>query len=292
MTRAAVAAAPLVDTQPTAVTSQEQQRQALQAICEEQEMGSGAAEPEAVQPVKLRGGRHRTQAVIASAVQADASSPALAPAVEPVQQVQHVQKSDQEQDEPAGGCGEPALPTACTEQPAAAPEDKPRRRGRCVRDYGVAVGGVPASSRTSPITLAHMPRLHAPPPYQSVAVRGSQCPCMCCVCRPSRNKENAEEGPAPASKLGAISEGGAASQCSACPQQLEQQPAGGDGGGKRRKRLLPSAPLSSEMRLALGELEDVSLRQQMAQKQLAAAAASNPEAAGKRSRRQTKFFRL
>jgi hypothetical protein len=75
---------------------------------------------------------------------------------------------------------------------------------------------------------------------------------------------------------------------------LSLPPAAGaaGGGGKRRKRLLPSAPLSSEMRLALGELEDVSLRQQMAQKQLAAAAASNPEAAGKRSRRQTKFFRL
>ena len=154
MTRAMAAAAPLADTQPAAVASQEQQRQALQAISEEQEVGSAAAELEAVQPVKPTGGRRRTQAVIGSAAQVHASSPVLAPL-----QTLHVQQSDPEQAEPAGGCREPALPTACTEQPGAAPDDKPRRRGRCAPDYGTAVGRVLAPSRSSPITLAHMPRL-------------------------------------------------------------------------------------------------------------------------------------
>lgn len=62
-------------------------------------------------------------------------------------------------------------------------------------------------------------------------------------------------------------------------------------GGRRRKRLLPGAPMSTEMRAALGETEDsLSLRQHVAKKQ--AAGGTAPEAGGKRSRRQTQFFRL
>lgn len=122
-----------------------------------------------------------------------------------------------------------------------------------------------------------------------------------CACRASSNKENSTVRAIVVGKLDAIAEGEAASTSAACPLQLEQpqeqqpqqqQQAGS--GSRRRKRLLPSVPLSSEMRSALGELEDVALRHQhMAQKQLAAvAAASAAEAPGKRSRRQTKFFRL
>ncbi|KAI3438404.1 hypothetical protein D9Q98_000836 [Chlorella vulgaris] len=68
------------------------------------------------------------------------------------------------------------------------------------------------------------------------------------------------------------------------------------GAGKQRRKLLPGAPTSVEMRVALGELEEsMSLRQHVANKQkqaAAAAAAGGPEAGGKRSRRQTQFFRL
>jgi hypothetical protein len=74
--------------------------------------------------------------------------------------------------------------------------------------------------------------------------------------------------------------------------------AGGGGGGRRRKRLLPSAPLSLEMQAALGEVGDdpLALRPHMARKKQAATAegggVEGSEAGGKRSRRQTKFYRL
>ncbi|PRW57364.1 Kinesin KIF19 [Chlorella sorokiniana] len=78
-------------------------------------------------------------------------------------------------------------------------------------------------------------------------------------------------------------------------QQAEQQEAAASDagrGGKRKRRLLPSAPISLEMRAALGEVdgESVPLRQQIAARQ--AAAAVPADGGGKRSRRQTKFFRL
>jgi len=77
-------------------------------------------------------------------------------------------------------------------------------------------------------------------------------------------------------------------------EKQQQQAAAADGGqaGKRKRRLLPSAPISIEMRAALGEVdgESVPLSQQMAARQAAAAAPADGGA--KRSRRQTQFFRL
>ncbi|KAL4448014.1 hypothetical protein ABPG75_005233 [Micractinium tetrahymenae] len=83
------------------------------------------------------------------------------------------------------------------------------------------------------------------------------------------------------------------------PAQPAEQQAASRAGGKRRKRLLPSAPMSADMRAALGDLEDGSLRQQMTAKQASAAkqaaaavGTTAEEEGGKRRRRQTQFFRL
>lgn len=78
--------------------------------------------------------------------------------------------------------------------------------------------------------------------------------------------------------------------------QGERQAAEAGGGGKaskRRKRLLPGAPLSTEMQAALGEIdaEGALLRHKVAQRQHGATAPGGG-AGAKRSRRQTQFYRL
>lgn len=114
-------------------------------------------------------------------------------------------------------------------------------------------------------------------------------------CRVS-DKENAPGAAAPPAKPSVRfqCEGEAAGPAEA-PAAAAEAEAAGAGKGRRRKKLLPSKPLSSDMRSALGEWnsDDVSLAQHAAQQgkqQAAADALAAPK--GGRARRQTTFYRL
>lgn len=147
----------------------------------------------------------------------------------------------------------------------------------------------------------HLPRAH--------------CSLTLPLCRPAKqNKENAPgeqqaalpPGGSLVAALAALRKSGdGRAQPAAAPAPHNQLPApqaeqpqaeAGDGGkgGKRRKRLLPSAPLSTDMQAALGEMDGESalLRHKVAQRQQAAAAPAAAGGAAKRSRRQTQFYRL
>lgn len=186
---------------------------------------------------------------------------------------------------------------------AAAPRPAKERRGRrhtqakASGEPSTAAAEVKPAARSVSLLPALQPALRLPqrgdeqPPHEAA-------PAACKSRAAGAGKENAtDEVAAGCSSLADCSEDAQAAAEASPPRQPGEQRAAGKARGKRRKRLLPSAAMSADMRAALGELEDGSLRQRVAAKQAsaarqAAAGAAAEEEGGKRRRRQTQFYRL